>query len=91
MIPAKKLRTLRNRISIDQACLELEVPTKYSEGYLRFLCPLCSEFNTATNSRTNLGRCFGCARNFNPIDLAMVVGRMSFLEAVDRLDELIED
>lgn len=90
MIAAKKLREIRNLIPIDRACMELEVPTKYSEGYLRFLCPVCSEFNTATNVRTNLGRCFGCARNFNPIDLAMVAGRMSFLEAVKLLDDLIE-
>ncbi len=81
---------LRNQITIDRACNELDVPTKYSEGYLRFLSPVCSEFNTATSSRTNLGRCFGCARSFNPIDLAMVAGRMSFLEAVDRLEELLE-
>ncbi len=90
MISAKKLRKLRNDIPIDRALLELEVPTKYSEGYLRFLCPICSEFNTATNRRTNLGRCFRCAKNFNPIDLAMVAGRMSFLKAVHRLDNLLE-
>ncbi|MEK6621873.1 MAG: hypothetical protein AABZ13_05275 [Planctomycetota bacterium] len=28
--------------------------SKHFEGYFRFLCPLCSEFHTATNPKTNL-------------------------------------
>ena len=91
MISAEKLRELRNRLPIERALLALDVPTKYSEGYLRFLCPVCREFNTATNGRTNLGRCFRCEKNFNPIDLAMVVERISFLDAVDRIDALLAD
>ena len=63
----------------------LALPWKISEGYFRFLCPLCSEFNTATNPRTNLGRCFRCRRNFNPIDLVMAVRASSFLDSVEFL------
>ena len=58
-------------------------------GYLRFLCPLCDDFHTATNPRTNLARCFRCQRNFNPIDLIMIVDRTSFLEAVGQLEECL--
>ena len=49
-------------------CAKVELPVKRSEGYFRFLCPLCGDFNTATNSRTNLARCFRCEKNFNPIE-----------------------
>ena len=46
---------------------------------------------TATNPRTNLGRCFRCQRNFNPIDLVMVVKRYTFLQAVDTRHRLIRN
>ena len=90
MIAPQRLRELRNRIQIDRVLLEVDLPVKHSEGYLRFLCPVCGEFNTATNPRTNLARCFRCQKNFNPIDLVMVVDRCSFLEAVDRLGPLLK-
>jgi hypothetical protein len=90
MIPPEKLRELRNRIPIDRVLAAVDLPRKHSEGYLRFLCPLCGEFHTATNPRTNLARCFRCERNFNPIDLVMVVEHRSFLAAVDRLRALLD-
>ena len=65
MIRREKLRRLRNQVSIDRVIEKLDLPSKLSEGYLRFLCPLCREFNTATNPDTNLARCFRCKRNFN--------------------------
>jgi hypothetical protein len=37
---------------------------------------------TACHPKTNLGRCFRCQRNFNPIDLVMVVKGFCFQEAV---------
>lgn len=88
MITPERLRALRNRIPIARVLDVLEVPVKRSEGYLRFLCPLCGDFHTATNPRTNLARCFRCERNLNPIDLVMVVERRSFLSAVSRLQAL---
>ena len=57
--------------------------------HLRFLCPLCREFNTAVNPRTNLGRCFRCEQNFNPIDMVMIVKGYSFLQAVEYLSSLL--
>lgn len=87
---AHLLRALRNRIPIaDLISNDLNLPSKESEGYLRFLCPVCSEFNTATNPLTNLARCFRCSRNFNPIDMVMAVQECSFVDAVERLKNLL--
>jgi predicted RNA-binding Zn-ribbon protein involved in translation (DUF1610 family) len=91
-IHADRLRRLRNDIAIAAVLADvLHVPTKISEGYLRFLCPLCGEFNTATKPETNLARCFRCERNFNTIDLVMIVRRVNFRQAVQVLDELVGD
>ena len=90
MISRQRLRQLRNDVSVDHVLRELGVPTKVREGYLRFLCPLCREFNTATNPRTNLGRCFRCEKNFNPIDLTMIVQNINFLDAVSHLEALLD-
>jgi hypothetical protein len=85
----EELRKLRNEIPIDLVIAKvLEIPAKSSEGYFRFLCPLCREFNTATNPRTNLGRCFRCERNFNLIDLLILVRGYSFRQAVAYLRTL---
>ena len=84
-----ELRRLRNEVEIAGLVVRLELPHKWREGRLRFLCPLCSEYHTATNPRTNLARCFRCQRNFNPIDLVMLVERVPFLEAVATLRELL--
>lgn len=89
MITRQRLWQIRNELAIDRVLEELGVDTKTREGYLRFLCPLCREFNTATNPRTNLARCFRCQRNFNTIDLVLVVDGLDFLAAVAWLEELL--
>lgn len=76
---------LRNNISINALIRYLNLPNKFREGFLRFLCPICGEFNTATNPKTNLARCFRCKKNFNPIDLVIVVRKCSFKDAVTLL------
>jgi DNA primase len=86
-----ELRQLRNDVDIVELVRHLGVPWKRSDGYFRFLCPICGEFNTATNPRTNLGRCFRCYENFNPIDLVMRVERLSFLDAVGFLLGICRD
>jgi len=84
-----KLRALRNEIPIARLISEfLHLPCKVSDGYFRFLCPLCSEFNTATNPKTNLARCFRCEKNFNPIDMVMTVRCCNFRQAVELIDGL---
>lgn len=85
----ERLRMLRNDIPISRLISEfLRLPCKVSEGYFRFLCPLCSEFNTATNPKTNLARCFRCRKNFNPIDMVMAVKSCNFRDAVEMIDGL---
>jgi DNA primase len=84
------LTMLRNEIPIAILISDLlNLPNKVSEGYFRFLCPICSEFNTATNQKTNLARCFRCEKNFNPIDMVMEVKRVGFIDAVQYLSEIV--
>ena len=85
-IPRQTLFLLRNNIPIDFVITDvLSIPNKISEGFLRFLCPLCLEFNSATNPKTNLARCFSCKKNFNPIDLVMAEKDIPFKTAVHLL------
>ncbi len=85
----ERLSMLRNSISIAGLISDtLGIPTKISDGYLRFLCPKCSEFNTAANPKTNLARCFRCETNYNPIDIVMIVRNLNFKDAVEFLSGL---
>ena len=80
------LRRIRNEIPISKLIADvLDIPGKVRDGYFRFLCPICSEFDSATNPDTNLARCFRCKRNFNSIDLVMIANRCNFVEAVEFL------
>lgn len=88
--PPDLLFNLRNAIPIDRLIVDvLNIPHKHSEGYLRFLCPICSEFNSAINPNTNLARCFRCNKNFNPIDLVIADSGLNFRQAVDSLIPLL--
>lgn len=60
----------------------LHHPCKYSEGFVRFLCPRCMNFNTSINPGNNLGRCFACKENFNTIDFVMALKKFSFPKSV---------
>ena len=74
---------IRNNIPIAILIADiLELPHKTHDGYFRFICPLCDGFNTATNPKTNLARCFDCGINFNTIDFTMIVKHKNFREAV---------
>ncbi len=77
-----ELYELRNFIPINDLIRELKIPCKVSEGYFRFLCPICKEFQTGTKSQTNLARCFRCERNFNTIDFVLICEGQSFVDAV---------
>ena len=89
--PSDFLRSLRNDIPIDDLIRShLDLVWKEREGYLRFLCPHCSDFHTATNRKTNLARCFRCCVNFNPIDMVMAVEGCAFVDAVTILAPLLE-
>ncbi len=88
---ARLLYELRNFIPVDALIEEkLKLPSKISEGVFRFLCPICNEFQTATNRKTNLARCFRCERNFNTIELVMDVQGMNFVPSVKYLIPLLK-
>ncbi len=84
------LRMIRNKIKIDQLICVLRLETRSSNKLVRFRCPLCHGFHTATKAKTNLARCFDCKRNFNPIDLVMAVSRYGFVDSVEFLKQLID-
>jgi hypothetical protein len=87
---ADYLRMLRNDIPIDKVIVDLlKLELRNHRKMLRFRCPLCQGFHTATNHKTNLARCFDCQKNFNPIDLIMAVGNCGFLDAVEFLKSSI--
>jgi hypothetical protein len=86
------LRRLRNEIPVTELIADvLRLEHRHSEGHWRFLCPLCQSFHTAVNPNTNLARCFDCRKNFNPIDLVLIVKRCDFRHAVAFLDPLLPD
>ena len=85
------LRMLRNQIPIDEVINNLlKLQVRKDHHILRFRCPLCDNFHTATNHQSNLARCFDCKKNFNPIDLVITVGKCSFLDAVQFLKNSID-
>ena len=88
---SSQLYTLRNEISV-QVLIEktLRIPCRVTRGCFRFLCPLCNEFDTAVNPKTNLARCFRCEKNFNTIDLVMVVRQMNFVDSVRFLQTIAQ-
>ena len=82
-----ELYKLRNSIPLADVLSVLEWPHKTRDGRVCFVCPQCSESLTAINQRTNLGRCFRCEINFNPIDLVMLINDYDFVAAVHFLQQ----
>ena len=88
--PADFLRMLRNDIPIDEVIVDvLNLEVQKHRKTIRFRCPLCYNFHTATNHKTNLARCFDCQKNFNPIDMVITVGNCGFVDAVKILKDRI--
>ena len=88
--PADFLRMLRNDIPIDEVIVDLlNLEVQKDRKTIRFRCPLCYNFHTATNHKTNLARCFDCEKNFNPIDMVITVGNCGFVDAVKILKDRI--
>jgi hypothetical protein len=86
-LSSQTLYALRNHINIDHLITQLQIPTQQLNGMMRFQCPLCAHFHTATHPNTNLARCFDCRKNFNTIELVMAVHHTPFLEAVAWLQQ----
>lgn len=86
-----ELFELRNSIPINAVIKDLLLmESKIIDGYFRFLCPVCNEFQTATKMSTNLARCFSCRKNFNAIDLVMIVKNIGFVDSVSFLKDVLE-
>jgi DNA primase len=91
-VSASQLYRLRNHVSILTVIENyLALPVKHREGFFRFVCPDCGEFNTAINPTTNLARCFTCQRNYNTIDIVMKVQHLSFIATVNLLSSMLRD
>jgi hypothetical protein len=87
-----QLFKLRNSIDINVLIDKiLNIPSKIREGHLRFLCPICSQFNTATKRETNLARCFRCERNFNTIEMVMAAKNLNFIKSAQFLQGLLAE
>ena len=87
MIDAELLRRIRNDLPMPVTIAALGrkgPPSKWSEGYFRFLCPACGELRATVNPRNNLAHCFCCQQNFNNIDLMRTLG-YDFRSAVEIL------
>ena len=83
------LRRLRNDIPLASVMKPLEWPHKQRDKQVAFLCPRCQEYRSAINPRINLGRCFHCETNFNPIDFTMAVRECEFVDAAKYLISLL--
>ncbi len=83
------LRRLRNDIPVDWLIRHLGWPSKIRTGQFVFVCPHCNETQSAVNPRTNLGRCFRCETNFNPIDFTICAHQCEFRAAVEYLIPLL--
>lgn len=89
-LPKQLLRKLRNRIPVSFVITDiLELPHKFYQEQLVFLCPICREFRTSIHKPTNLARCFLCQKNFNPIDIVISAQSCSFIQAVDLLSPFL--
>jgi hypothetical protein len=86
---SNQLYALRNGINVQRLIEKsLPIPSRVTQGCFRFRCPLCHGFDTAVNPKTNLARCFRCEKNFNPIDLVMLVRQTDFVHSVRFLQSI---
>ena len=83
-----ELRALRNDIPIRDVVFALGISWKRDDELFRFCCPKCRGWNTSLHPTENLGRCFDCSTNFNPIDLVQGVKNVGFRNAVSWLRAL---
>ena len=88
---SRELFELRNNIPVAMLIKDqLQLPSKIRDGFFRFLCPMCNEFQTAVNPATNLARCFRCEKNFNTIDMVMTWHSIGFVDSVKYLQTILK-
>lgn len=82
----EELKRLRNDLPVRFVVEKLlRLPIKNIEGVVRYLCPLCNEFQTSFNPNANMSRCWRCQKNFNSIEIFMAGNSSSFVESVKTL------
>ena len=82
---------MRNEIDVRMLIEKtLCIPCRVTQGCFRFMCPLCQGFNTAVNPKTNLARCFACEKNFNTIDLVMLIRQTDFVHSAKFLQSILQ-
>ena len=86
----QQLYQVRNEIDIDWLINEKLNLERQFKRIWRFQCPICQQFNTATQKKTNLARCFSCQQNFNTIDLVIYTRKVNFVPSVQFLLSLLE-
>ncbi len=80
---SQELHFLRNKVPIKHVIVDLlSIPIHKESDKLRFACPLCHGFTTCIHPKENLGRCFSCRRNFNPIEIVMHHLKCDFVNSV---------
>ena len=79
------LYQLRNDIDINWLIADkLQLQRRFNQIW-RFQCPVCGQFNTATQVKNNLARCFDCSKNFNTIDLVIYSKKINFAPSIQFL------
>ena len=73
---------MRNKMPIQTVLHALMIPWKKDDQLLRFACPVCKGMHTSLHPSENLGRCFDCNKNFNPIDLVCAQKKDKFRSAI---------
>ena len=86
----QQLFQVRNDIDIDWLITEKLHLERQFNCLWRFQCPVCQQFNTATQKKNNLARCFSCQQNFNTIDLVIYSKKVNFVPSVQFLLSLLE-
>jgi hypothetical protein len=86
----QQLFQVRNEIDVDWLIDEKLNLKRQFKSLWRFQCPVCQQFNTATQKKNNLARCFSCQQNFNTIDLVIYSKKMNFVPSVQFLLALLE-
>jgi DNA primase len=84
-VTPEMLTILRNELDLSTVIFALGVPWRRDDQKLRFICPRCQGLDTSVHPTENLGRCFSCSSNYNPIDLAMMFQKSKFRTAVEWL------
>jgi DNA primase len=87
-VTAEELHRLRNDVPMKTVIAALRIECRTRGDRLAFRCAECRDFHSAIHPRTNLARCFRCARNYNTIDMVMAAQRTGFPEAVRVLREI---